>query len=341
MTAYARLLSPLDTGKLRLRNRIVMPPMVTCMDAGGGQAHWWYVARALGGTGLIIREATSIRDIAEPAFAAKLKRTIDAVHEAGCAFTAQLYEPGRASDGETIAPSDRDGARAATEAELEEMVKLWAASALNCRSAGCDGVEPHGAHGFFLNRFFSPVHNTRTDAFGGSAERRMELGLRIVRAIRAAVDDGCAVLYRHTPVGEGYGLDESRAFAQALQEAGVDVLDVSPSTSSDTAPRADWAGALKQAVSIPVIAVGGFGLDPDEAERVLAEGRADLIAIGRGLIADRELPMKLSEGKKDSIIRCIVCNEKCFGNLSKGIPIGCTQNPESGQEYLADLARQA
>jgi len=340
MTEYPRLFSPLDTGKLTLRNRIVMPPMVTCMEAGGDQEHYWYLARARGGVGLIIREATSIRDLADPAFAAKLKRTVDAAHEAGCAFTAQLYEPGRAADGEAIAPSDRDGARAATEAELMEFVGLWAAAARNCREVGCDGVEPHGAHGFFLNRFFSPEHNTRTDAFGGSVERRMELGLRIVRAIRAAVDDGCTVLYRHTPVGEGYGLDESRAFARALQEAGVDILDVSPSTSADAAPRADWAGALKQAVSIPVIAVGGFGLDPDQAERVLEEGRADLIAIGRGLIADSALPTKLAEGGQDDIIRCIVCNEKCFGNLSKSMPIGCTQNPESGQEYLTDTGRQ-
>ncbi len=332
MSAHPLLFSPLKVGAGELRNRIVMPPMVTCMEAGGDQNHHWYVARARGGAGLIIREATAIRELAKPALADRLKRTVDAVHEAGAAIAVQLMEWGRTAQGEPFAVSEREGVRAATEAELLELIDLWAEAAVQCRRVGFDGVEPHGAHGFFLNQFFSPVRNQRADAFGGSLEARMEMGLRMVRAIREAVDPGCLVLYRHTPRGEGYATEDSRPFARALQEAGVDLLDVSPSTSSSHVPRADMAGEMKAAVGIPVIAVGGFG-DVDAAESVLHHERADLIAIGRGLIADPDLPNKARDGALDDVIRCNECNEKCFGNLGQGVPIGCALNPRSGLEY--------
>jgi 2,4-dienoyl-CoA reductase-like NADH-dependent reductase (Old Yellow Enzyme family) len=332
MRNYARLFSPLRVGPLTLRNRFVMPPMVTNMQVGSDQAHAWYVARARGGVGLIIKEATAIRRLADPVLTGKLKRTVDAVHRIGGAIAVQLMERGRAASGETIATSATDNAREATEAELLELIGLYAKAAKECRRVGFDGVEPHGAHGYFLNQFFSPVSNRRTDAFGGSLEKRMQMALHIVRAIREAVDGNCIILYRHTPRSEGYSLGNSRKFVKELEKAGVDMLDVSPSTSSSQAPRADMAGVLKEVVAIPVIAVGGFGRDLGGAESVLELGRADLIAIGRGLIADAELPIKLRGGRE--IIECKECNEKCFGNLRKGTPIGCAQNETSGREYL-------
>ena len=332
MRDYTRLSSPLSVGPLTFRNRIVMPPMVANMQVGSDQAHAWYVARARGGVGLIIREATAIRQLADPVFTGKLKRTVDAVHRAGAAMAVQLMEWGRAASSETIAASATDNAREATESELLELIGFYTKAAKECRHVGFDGIEPHGAHGYFLNQFFSPVSNRRADAFGGSVEKRMEMALRIVRAIREAVDEDCIILYRHTPRGEGYSLGNSRKFAGQLEKAGVDILDVSPSTSSSQAPRADMAGALKEVVTIPVIAVGGFGRDLGAAESVLEQGRADLIAIGRGLIADPELPIKLRDGR--GIIECKECNEKCFGNLRKGTPIGCAQNETSGREYL-------
>jgi 2,4-dienoyl-CoA reductase-like NADH-dependent reductase (Old Yellow Enzyme family) len=333
MSSFPRLFSPLDLGPLRLRNRIVLPPMVTCMDPAGDQAVAWYRARARGGAALIILEGTPIRSLADPLFADRLRRTVEAVHAEGAAIAIQIFERGHNSAGEAIWASDRDGAREATEAELLEIIELYAKAAAECRRVGFDGVEPHGAHGFFLNQFFSPKHNRRTDAFGGSVEKRMEMGLRVVRAVRAALDGECLLLYRHTPVGEEYGLEESRAFAGRLVEAGVNVLDVSPSTASSQMPRAHWAGDLKEAAGVPTMAVGGFD-DPEAAEHVLEAGRADLIAIGRGLIADADWPAKVAAGRRDEVIRCILCNEKCYGNLTRGEPIGCTQNEASGQEYV-------
>lgn len=333
MSDHATLFSPIRIGSVELRNRIVMPPMVTCMEAGSDQDHAWYVARATGGAGLIIREATPIRRLADPVFTDRLKRTVDAIHDAGAACAVQLMERGYTVRGEPIAASPTEAAREATEGELLQLIDLYAKAAAECRRIGFDGVEPHGAHGFFLNQFFSPQRNQRTDRFGGSVEARMQMGLSAVEAVKAAVDDDCLILYRHTPQGQGYSLGDSQAFARALQEAGVDILDVSPSNSGDQAPKADMAGALKEAVDIPVIAVGGLN-DPDAAEEVLASGRGDLVAIGRGLIADAELPHKIREGRPEAVIECVLCNERCFGNLKRGEPIGCSQNPVSGQEYL-------
>jgi 2,4-dienoyl-CoA reductase (NADPH2) len=292
----------------------------------------WYVARAKGGVGLIIRGATAVEQLADPSFTDKLKRTVDAVHELGAAIAAQIAFWGRTTSGKADPYPARMTPNDPSEEEIFKIVGLYAKAAVECRRVGFDGVEPHGAHGYFLSQFFSPVTNMRTDRFGGSLENRMEMGLHIVCAIRDSVDDDCIILYRHTPRGEGYSLKDSQLFAKKLENVGLDVLDVSPSTSSPKAQFADMACALKKAVTIPVIAVGGFGRNPQAAENVLKKGWADLIAIGRGLIADSELPHKLCEGRP--IIECQECDEKCYGNLERHEPIGCAQNEKSGKEYL-------
>jgi 2,4-dienoyl-CoA reductase (NADPH2) len=292
----------------------------------------WYVVRAKGGVSLIIRGGTNAEQLADSSFTDKLKRTVDAVHELGAAIAAQIAFWGRTTSRKDnnypvmMTPNDP------TEEEIIKIVNLYAKAAVECRRIGFDGVEPHGAHGFFLNQFFSPVINTRTDRFGGSLENRMEMGLHIVRAIRDSVDDDCIILYRHTPRGKGYSLKDSQLFAKELEKAGLDILDVSPSRSSLKAPYADMAYALKKVVTIPVIAVGSFGRDPQAAENVLKKRWADLVAIGRGLIADSELPNKLRDGRP--IIECQECDEKCYGNLGRHEPIGCAQNEKSGKEYL-------
>jgi 2,4-dienoyl-CoA reductase (NADPH2) len=292
----------------------------------------WYVVRAKGGVSLIIRGGTNAEQLADSSFTDKLKRTVDAVHELGAAIAAQIAFWGRTTSRKDnnypvmMTPNDP------TEEEIIKIVNLYAKAAVECRRIGFDGVEPHGAHGFFLNQFFSPVTNTRTDRFGGSLENRMEMGLHIVRAIRDSVDDDCIILYRHTPRGKGYSLKDSQLFAKELEKAGLDILDVSPSRSSLKAPYADMAYALKKVVTIPVIAVGSFGRDPQAAENVLKKRWADLVAIGRGLIADSELPNKLRDGRP--IIECQECDEKCYGNLGRHEPIGCAQNEKSGKEYL-------
>ena len=323
------LFSPFRVKSTELRNRIVFPPMKTNMDLVSEQAREYYARRARGGVALVIVEGTDLSEFMEMAFPRGLAALARAIHDEGAAAAIQLFHPGWV-DGDRVAPTATGGARTAHEREVAAIPGQFAEAAEVAADAGFDGVEVHGAHGFFLNRFFSPEHNRRTDRYGGSLENRMRLGIECVGAVRGATPADFLVLYRHTPKAD-YGLEDSISFARKLEEAGLDVLDVSPSTS-EGGEHADLAGALKAAVSCAVIAVGGME-DPQAAEAVLQAGKADLVAIGRALLADPDLPRKVREGRLDEIKACIKCNEKCYGNLAAGIPISCSQNPEAGNEY--------
>ncbi|GAH26704.1 unnamed protein product, partial [marine sediment metagenome] len=164
-------------------------------------------------------------------------------------------------------------------------------------------------------------------------EKRMNFGLGCLRAIKKRIKEDFLVFYRHTPVDwndGGYNIEDSKLFCRRLKEEGLDVIDISPS-SDGSHSHAEYASEIKKAVRMPVIAVGGME-DPQKAERGLSSRKYDLVAIGRGLIADPYWPKKVREGREEQIVPCIKCNEKCYGNLRKGIPISCTQNRNAGFE---------
>lgn len=331
---FPLLLGPVEIAGLSLANRVVMPPMVTAMQVGSEQHQAWYAARARGGVGLIIMEAIWAQRLCEDEFCERLEPTVAGIREYGVPVVIQLFQPGATPEGEQFAPSETDDARAATEAELAAIPARFAEAAARCRELGFAGVEPHGAHGFFLNQAFSPLRNRRDDRYGGSLERRMTLALEIVAAIRREVGPDFVIFYRHTAVEPGgYSLEDSVAFLGRLLEAGVNVLDISPSSSN--APQADHcdlAGPVRDALGAPVIAVGGME-NPPRAEAALQAGKCDLCAVGRQLIADADWPRKVREGRLDDIIECVKCNEKCYGNLRRSVPIGCIENPQSGNEH--------
>ncbi|MCJ7549559.1 MAG: hypothetical protein MUQ30_07750 [Anaerolineae bacterium] len=305
------LFKPLFVHGKTLRNRIVMPPMVQLRPLTSSEGVAWYARHAQGGVGLVIVEATGVDRFGDEFTAANLKPLVTAVHEHGSLIAIQLF-PG--TRGQGFAPADM------STDDIDTLVTRYRRAAEQCAEAGFDGVEPHGAHGYLLNQFFSPIQNTRSDAYGGSLENRMRLALRIVEAVRPICADTMLLLYRHTPVGAGYGIDESLVLAEALVNAGVDILDISPASVEQAGDRA----APFTRFGVPVVAVNEL----DESSRALEalnKHRADLVAIGRGLIADPDWPIKMLEGREDAIIRCIRCDVKCFGNLRKGIPIECTQ----------------
>lgn len=306
------LFEPLHVKGFTLRNRLVMPPMVTNrgIDTPDGAA--WYAERAAGGVGLVIVESTRVDRFGSELNEAGLRRLTDAIHAAGAKGVIQLFP---ATFGSGTAPADLDTR------QISQIIELFELAARICVEAGFDGVEPHGAHGFLLNQFFSPAHNQRTDWFGGSLENRMRMAQEIAHATRRGLGGSKLLLYRHTPVQENsYTIEESGQFAQRLIEAGVDILDISP--ASNHAPG-DMAEPFR-ALGVPVIAVNQMD-EEARAVETLAQGRADLIAIGRGLIADPEWPKKIREGRTSEIVRCIRCNEKCFGNLREGRAVACTQ----------------
>ncbi|HOS95071.1 MAG TPA: hypothetical protein PLQ54_17280 [Armatimonadota bacterium] len=329
---YPRLFEPLALRSRTAPNRIVMPPMVTNMGVTSEPARAYYAERARGGVGTVIVEAVQVRLFAAEIGPALMRPLARCIQDAGSLAVVQLFVQDRVSpDADRLGPSALDGAREATVEELRALQRQLARAAVVCEEAGFDGVEIHGAHGFFLNRFFAPEWNQRTDGYGGSLENRMRMGLECVRAVMEAKGPELLVFYRHTPAWGGYGIDESIAFAAQLVAAGVDVLDISPSLGPN-GEHAHYAGLTRQHTTVPVIAVNGMN-DPARADAALAEGRCDLVAIGRGLLADPMWPTKVRQGREAEIVRCTECNEKCFGNLGRGEPISCVENPRVGLEW--------
>jgi len=302
----ACLFSPLEVRGKTFRNRIVMPPMVVNRGVTGEQAVEWYGGHARGGVALVIIEATDIPLFGRELTAKKLVPVVQAIHEGGALAAIQLF-PGRRLERPT-----------ANETDPQQLLAWYRTAAETCLRAGFDGIEPHGAHGFALNQFFSPELNRRTDRYGGDLQNRMRMALEVVETVKPFCQE-MLLLYRHTPVGPGYGIEESLILGRKLVEAGVDILDLSP--SSIDAPG-DRAAPFKE-LGIPIITVNNL----DEVERaveVLQKDRADLVAIGRGLIADAEWPNKVRTGRLDEIVRCIKCDQ-CFQDLREGIPVGCSQ----------------
>lgn len=338
---YENLFQPLEVKKTRFKNRFVMPPMATNMGITSEQALAYYGERARGGVGSVIVEGTEVRRFTSPEFvegAAKLARRIEA---AGAVPLIQLVH-GRDFGAEEVDVSGSGDRRPVSKGEIGKMIEDFALAARKAQEAGFYGAEVHGAHQFFFNQFFSPAYNAREDEFGGNLVGRMKLGLETVKEIGKETEKDFLVLYRHTPVWfegeEGYGLQESIQFVQALKEVGLDIIDISPSADEETetpfgkGAHAGLAGAVRREVNLPLIAVGKME-EAAKAEQALTQGKADLVAVGRGLIADPQLPRKVEEGRPAEIVECIKCNEKCYGNLEKGIAISCTQNPEAGREY--------
>jgi len=320
--SYSELFQPLELRGHTFRNRVVMPPMVTVRDILGDDGRAWYVDRARGGVALVIVEATPLGLLVESSIPA-LRALVDAVHAEGALIAIQLFTNGQPTPGkvffeEPVPPHEL------TKPQLKGLIDHFARAAEVCAKADFDGVEPHGAHGYFLTRCFSTHENKRRDEYGGAVENRMRTAVEVCRNIRKSVGDEMLLLYRHTPVEEaeaGYGLADTIRLATALAEEGVDILDISPSHGERDG---EYSEAVRLASDRPVIARGGLD-EPDRALAMLNNRRADLIAVGRGLIADPEWPNKVRDGRFRDIVKCIRCNEKCFGNLNKRIPIACTQ----------------
>ena len=284
-----------------------------------------------------------------------------AVHEEGGVILAQLghsaatghaTEPGApvwapsAVVGELMRHGQR--AHAMSVDEIAEIAGAFGAAAARCRKGGMDGVEILAAFGFLVAAFLSPVANRRTDDYGGSLENRMRFCREVVSAVREAVGrDGIVGL--RIPGDElvegGLDLEEMKAVARAIECDGeVDYLNVIAGTNMDRIQRAEhWpptpaphglyvhlAAGIRSAVELPVFAVGRI-TDPVEAERILANGGADMVGMTRAHVADPDLIAKLREGRLDDIRPCVGANV-CIRNGLAGRSIGCIHNPQAGRE---------
>jgi len=304
------LFEPLKVRGRTLANRLVMPPMVQLRPLTSPDGVEWYREHAAGGPGLVIVEATAVNRFGDELTAPSLTPLVEAIHAGGALAAIQLFP---VTFGSPLTPADL------TIEQIDTIVAQYGRAAEICLAAGFDGVEPHGAHGYLLNRFFAPEQNERDDEYGpASLERRMRLALRLVGDLRPILGDDGLLLYRHSPVGPGYSLDDSLTLARALVGAGVDVLDISPATQDEVG---DLAAPFAE-LGAPVIAVGKLD-EVESALEILDRGRAQLCAVGRALIADPDWPAKIRDGRVDDIVECERCNEGCFGNLRRGEWVEC------------------
>jgi len=321
----------------------------------------YYARRAAGGVGLISLEASLIAPesfvvgpelrLHDEAFVPGLRRLADAVHAHEIPVGIQMWHPGRQTlKGAPVAPSAiplsprTPVPHALTRAEIDRLIALYAASAVNCREAGFDFVEVHGAHCYLPCEFLSPLSNQRDDEYGGSLENRARFMLEIVAAVRTAAGDDFPLLFRisgdECAVG-GFDITDAVRVAQWLADAGVAAISVSagnwyalhmtiPPMSMEHGCLLPLAAQIKQAVEIPVIAAGRLD-DPTVAERAIVEGQADIVAIGRGLIADPDWPAKVRDGRLAEIRPCIACNA-CVDLVARGEQARCAVNPAVGRD---------
>lgn len=292
-------------------------------------------------------------------YAFRFNELADAVHAYGAKMALQLSAGwGRnaytdvikkvGAVGPSAAPCFRDPsimARELTTQEVEVLVKAFETSAAMVRGAGIDAVEIHGHDVYLLDAFTDPLWNKRTDKYGGDFEGRLRFPLEVIEAIRRGAGSDFPVIYRLSvthPIEGGRELEEGLEICRRLEAAGVDALDVDvctyevrywaiPPTTVPPGCHIDLAEAVKSVVKVPVIVAGKLGY-PELAERVLQEGKADFIALGRSLIADPEWPNKVKEGRLEDICPCIGDNEGCIGKNQKNQYISCTVNPTTGKE---------
>jgi len=328
----------------------------------------FYVARARGGAALITSEAIDVHPythnlslgdrgftaIYDDRFIPGLRRFTDLMHAAGAKVSVQLHHSGSAMlmidpSKPPVAPSavpcpGGPVPRPLTVEEIEELVQAFGAGARRIREAGFDAVDIHGGHGYLIAQFMSAYFNRRTDGYGGDLESRLRFPIEVLREVRKNVGDDFPIIFRFSAderVAGGRGVDESVAIAPLLVSAGADCLSITTgmhftllyTVAGAAMPmglNVESAAAIKRVVEVPVMVAGRLN-DPLLAGAVLAQGKADLIAIGRGLIADPELPAKLAAGRRRDIQWCISCNQGCIGALASGGPFSCLVNPEAGR----------
>lgn len=371
---YPHLFSPLAIGSLLLKNRIVMAPMSTEMgDADGAvtpRMIAFYRERALGGVGLITVEYTCVGPETGRAYHHQLtlesRRNLDGharlvrtVHDAGAKIFMQLQHSGQFAnakvlpDGMPAGPSDvfarrdptRQLARALGEAEIEALIEAFGYTAELAVEAGYDGVELHGAHGYLLTQFLSPLGNFRVDRWGGDFEGRLRFPLAVVERVKRALGDR-PLCYRvsadeFTP--GGLTIEDMEAIAPRLVGAGVDMIHcstgwgVGPAFATVVEPmsthegwRIPLARRLRDATGVPVTTVGQIRW-PETAEAAIADGHADLVALGRPLLADPYWAEKSRTGRRGEIRPCTSCNW-CLAAHNEEGGVGCAENPRTGAE---------
>ena len=329
----------------------------------------YHADRAKGGWGLVITGQTLVHkscgttrplgyleEVIEP-----YSRIAKSILDAGAICFMQMNHNGRvrtsgtddwepvmaASSGILVYPNaGGETCREMEVRDIKDVVAGFAKTASNMKRAGFPGVEIQTAHSYLLSEFLTPAYNKRKDEYGGSLENRMRFPLEVVRAVREEVGPDYVAGVRMNafwaaPGGEGWDFEDAIHYAKTLEATGmVDFLDVSAwgaewslaGIGTPLGPLVPYSSRIKKEThGIPVFVVGRI-VDPAQAEKIVAEGHADMVAMTRASIADPELPNKLREGRDDDVRRCIGAGQGCLGRHMLLKPMTCTQNPTVGRE---------
>ncbi len=381
MKNLSYLFEPIKLGESTIPNRIVMPPMRTGFGLEDGSVSErledYYVARAAGGTGLIIIEATTVNKqrkytantlgLYDDKFIPGWTSLISKIQEKGAKVALQLLDPGPVSPSKisciqpegpspVAARNIKELPKELSTKEVEGVVSDFIEAALRARKAGIDAVQIHAAHAFaMVGSFLSPRLNKRTDKYGGSLIGRMNLLKEILEGIRDATEGKLPIIVRISGDDRLYGertVQETEFIAPMIEEAGASALEVSggtvpeafwgvvPPIGTPLALNAELSKRIKEVVNIPVISVGRIN-DPVLGDFLIHWGKADMVSMGRALIADPNLPDKARQGKFDDIVPCLGDNQGCLGVPLKAKETTCIVNPCVGFEAMAEIKPSA
>ncbi len=372
---YPHIFEPFTVKRTTFRNRVIMPPMGSNLATFTGEVSEdmknYYGLRARGGTALIIVEnacidyplatnGTKQLRIDNKQFIPGLYELTECIHQYGALASIQLNHAGASAYPERLnglqavsassVPSKEGNPapRPLEKCEILNIVQKYAEAAQRAVQAGFDMVEIHGGHSYLLDQFLSPYYNKRTDEFGGSHENRARFARLVVEAVRKAVGPWVPISFRISAdefIKGGNTLDDTLKLLEYI-EPEVDIINVSAAVNDSIQYQIDkcdlpdaWRAYLSEAVkkkfNKPVIISGNIR-NPQVADQIIAEGKTDFIAIGRGLIADPDWARKAQSGRTCDIRKCISCNIGCADHrIAKSQPIRCTVNPAvcGGEAY--------
>ncbi len=361
---YPNLFAPLDLGHISLPNRILMGSMHTGLEDKASdydKLAAYFAERARGGVGLMVTGgiSPSIAGWLKP-FGGRLtmpwhkprhRKLTDAVHAEGGRICMQILHPGRygyhplsVAPSRVKSPITPFTPRALSSRGVERTIEDFVHCAKLARDAGYDGVEVMGSEGYLINQFIAARTNRREDAWGGDAARRMRFPIEIVRRIREAVGRDFIIIYRLSMldlVEDGQEWGEIVTLAKAVEAAGASIINTGIGwhearipTIVTSVPRAGFAwvtGKLKGEVTIPLVATNRINM-PDVAERILADGEADMVSMARPFLADPAWANKAKAGRSERINTCIACNQACLDHVFQNKRASCLVNPRACYE---------
>ncbi len=372
MTMLKIMSSPLQLGPVEIKNHFIVSPMVmNCCNEDGTVTEKWiayHEEKAKGGWGLIVTEDCAvdptgrtyqfIPGLWDDAQIASHKQATDRVHAAGAKMFAQIFHGGRQTQewitGQPVwapsripCPVKKSMPHEMTTEDVDELIEKFGDAALRAKKAGYDGVQIHGGHGYLITEFTSSYSNKRTDKYGGNLINRMRFPVEIIKNIKAKCGDDFPIDYKisgEEQVEGGTNIEDTKAMAMILEEAGITSLNVSvgvyeswymqvPPAVMGHGWLTKYSSEIKKVVDIPVTTVGRIN-NPLVAESIIKSGKADACYMGRASLADPHMPNKAMAGQYEDIIQCIACLQGCSGQID-AVPAkhgGCTLNPRTVME---------